>query len=123
MAQNSITNLNLIHMRNILTLLTIIAILGLSSCKKDKDSDDPAYCSADWVEELEVEYDALYDAYIAYAADMSVENCNAYKEAYLDYIDGLEPFLECNSWTVDERQEIQDAIDEAEAAMSELNCE
>jgi hypothetical protein len=110
-------------MHKILTLFTILAILGASSCKKDKDSDDPAYCSADWVDELEDEYDVLYAAYEDYAADMSVENCNAYKEAFMDYIDALEPFLECATWTADERQEVQDAIDEMEEAMNELDCE
>jgi len=110
-------------MHKILALLAIAAILGLSSCKKDKDSNDPAFCSGDLAIELEDEYDALFAAWDAYVADMSVENCNAYKDAYLDYINALEPFLECAAWTAEERQELQDAIDEAEAAMNELTCE
>jgi hypothetical protein len=110
-------------MRKILTLLAIIAILGLSSCNKDKESGDPAYCSSDWGVELEDEYDAVFAAWTAYAADMSVENCNAFKDAYQDYIAALEPFLECASWTEAERQEVQDAIDESEVAMNELICE
>jgi hypothetical protein len=110
-------------MCKILSLLAIIAILGLSTCNKDKDSGDPAFCSANWADELEGEYDALYAAWAAYVADMSVENCNAYKAAYMDYINALEPFLECSSWTAAERQELQDAIDESEAAMNELTCE
>lgn len=107
-------------MRNILTLLTIITILGLSTCKKDKVSNDPAFCSTEWPED---EFDALMAAYTVYAADMSVGNCNAYKAAYQDYIDALEPFLECASWTAEDLQEVQDAIDDAEEAVSELNCE
>jgi hypothetical protein len=54
---------------------------------------------------------------------MSVENCNAYKAAFLDYIQAMEPFLECASWSATDRQEVQDAIDEAEEAMNELSCE
>ena len=110
-------------MRNILTLLAIIAILGLISCNKEKDSDDPAFCSFDWTVEVGDEYDALITAWNAYSGDMSVENCNAYKEAYLDYIDALEPFLECATWTEAERQDVQDVIDESEAAMNALTCE
>lgn len=110
-------------MHKIIALLAIVAILGLSSCKKDKDSNDPAICSADLAIELDDEYDALLTAWDAYVSDMSVENCNAYKAAYQDYIDALKPFLECASWTADELQDLQDAIDEAEAAMNELTCE
>jgi hypothetical protein len=54
---------------------------------------------------------------------MSVENCIAYKAAYQEYIEALEPFLECASWSATELQELQDAIDESEEAMNELNCE
>ena len=109
-------------MRTILSLLAILAILGFSSCKKDKESNnDPAICSSEWADE---EYDALIAAWNAYSANMSVENCNAYKNAYQDYIDALEPFLECTAtWTEAERQEVRDAIDEAEEAMNELTCE
>jgi hypothetical protein len=93
-----------------LTFLAIIAILGLSSCKKDKASGDPAYCSADWVVEVEDEYDALFAAWAAYIIDMSVEKCNAYKDAYQDYIAALGPFLECEAWTSAEREEVQNAM-------------
>jgi hypothetical protein len=100
-----------------------MAILGLSSCKKDKESSDPAFCSSDWITEVEDEYDDLFAAWTNYAADMSVENCIAYKAAYQEYIEALEPFLECASWSATELQELQDAIDESEEAMNELNCE
>jgi hypothetical protein len=106
-----------------LTFLVLIAILGLSSCKKDKETSDPAYCSSDWVTTVEVQFDALFAAWSAYTADMSVENCNAYKQAYMDYIDSLEPFLECASWSAAELEELQDVINESESNMNELVCE
>jgi hypothetical protein len=110
-------------MRKIFFLLALLAILGSGSCKKDEESSDPVYCDADWVLEIEDEYDGLVTAYSAYLEDMSVENCNAYKAAFLDYIQAMEPFLECASWSATDRQEVQDAIDEAEEAMNELSCE
>lgn len=110
-------------MRKLLVFLTILAMLGSVSCNKDKESDDPAYCAGDWILEIEDEYDGLVTAYSAYLEDMSVENCNAYKAAFLDYIQAMEPFLECASWSATDRQEVQDAIDEAEEAMNELTCE
>ena len=108
-------------MRRILALLALFAILGFVTCKKE--SDDPAICNSDWDIETEAEYDALLNAYTAYAADMTPANCNAYKAAFLSYINALKPFLECASWSTADRQEVQELIDESEDAMNELSCE
>lgn len=98
-----------------------MAMLGLSSCKKE--SSDPAICSLDWDTETETEYDALIDAYYTYAADMSNANCLAYKTAFTNYINALKPFLECKSWPEADLQELQDVIDESEELMNQLNCQ
>jgi hypothetical protein len=108
-------------MQKILALLAVIAILGLSSCKKE--SNDPAICNSNWETETEAEYDALFAAYNVYANDMSVVNCNAYKQAYVDYIEALEPYLECSSWSAADLEELQDGIDDLEDLMNQLNCE
>ncbi|HEX2394965.1 MAG TPA: hypothetical protein VHI78_06430 [Bacteroidales bacterium] len=108
-------------MRTIFSLLVILLVLGLGSCKKD--SKDPAACSGAWATEVEAEADAVSDAMSAYLADMSVANCNAFKDAYLDYIDALEPFLECETLTAQDREQVQEYIDASEAAMSALTCE
>lgn len=106
-------------MRTLFLLLATIAMLSFISCKKD--SEDPDYCSKDWATE---EADALFDAWTVYQADMSIANCNAYKAAYLDYIEALELFLQCDeTWSAEDRQEVQEAIDDAEESMNELTCE
>jgi hypothetical protein len=109
-------------MRKILSLLVILAMLGLTSCKKESKKD-PSFCSSDWATESEDEYGALYDAYTTYASDMSTENCKAYKAAFGTYIDALRPYLDCATWTEADLQEVQDAIDAAEVVMNLLTCE
>ena len=106
-------------MRIIFLLFAMIALLDFSSCRKE--TEDPAYCSEEWATDEE---NALFAAYNAYAADQSVANCNALKAACQDYIDALEPFLECvKTWTEAERQEVQDAIDETKEYMNLLTCQ
>jgi len=115
------TNLKINSMRTLFSLFVILVVLGLGSCKKD--SNDPAGCSGAWATQVEDEVDALMSAMQAYSSDQSVANCNAYKDAYLDYIDAIEPLLDCSAYTAEQREELQDAIDQSEAAMSLLTCE
>jgi len=105
-------------MRNVFTLLVILTILGLSSCKKD--SNDPAGCSAAWATEVQSEVTALSNALTAYSSNPTTETCLAYKNAYQDYIDAIEPFLDCQAYTAEQIQELQDIIDEAEADIATL---
>lgn len=107
-------------MRNILTLLVILTILGLSSCKKDKE---PVGCTAAWATEIQDEISALSAAASAYGTEQTTETCNAYKDAYLDYIDALEPFVECSALTAADRELIQEYIDDSEEQMNALTCE
>jgi hypothetical protein len=55
-------------------------------------------------------------------SDPTTETCAAYKDAYQDYIDALVPFLECSTWTAQQKAELQAIIDEAEAEVSTF-CE
>jgi hypothetical protein len=97
-----------------------IVLLSLSGCKKDDEGVVP--CSAAWVTDLESELSALYTAAAAYGTDPSLENCTAYKSAYQDYIDALKPYGNCATLTGTDREEWQQALDEAEAEVETL-CE
>lgn len=103
-----------------LVLMALMAILGLSSCKKEES--DPSFCDLDWDTETEAEYDALVNAYNVYVNDLSAANCIAYKTAFGNYVEALKPFLECESWSDADLQELQGVIDEAEASMNMLDC-
>lgn len=95
--------------------------LTLSACKKDKDSD-PDYCAGAWAGEVADVWSEVISAASAYSTDPSQENCLVYKNAYLEYIDALEPYLNCAAWTPDQRAQLQQEIDEAEAEIATL-CE
>ncbi len=108
-------------MRTFLSLLAVVLVLGLGSCKKE--SKDPARCSAYWATELEEELTTLTNAAMAYITDPSSENCIAYKEACQDYVDAVRPYANCSGYTAEQRQEIQEDMEEWEAEIEDLNCD
>jgi len=57
---------------------------------------------------------------MTYAQDPSTEHCTAYKAAAQDYIDALKPYEKCTLWTVQQKAEWQNAIDEAENEIDTL---
>ena len=108
-------------MYKVLCFVIIVSFLGIGSCKKK--SVDPDFCATSWAAQLSDEVNALSTAAQAYGASQTPANCNAYKTAYLNYLNALDPFLDCAAWTAQERSELQDAIDEAEQDINNLSCE
>jgi len=105
-------------MYRVLCFLIIVSFLGLDSCKKK--AADPDYCATSWATQLSSETNAVSAAAQTYASNPTTANCNAFKAAYQEYLDALEPFLDCTLWSAQEKQEVQDAIDEAEQEISTL---
>jgi hypothetical protein len=101
-----------------LSFLIILSFVGLGSCKKK--ITDPAYCSTAWATAVTDELSTVSAAAMVWAQDPTVANCNLYKAAYQDYLDALEPFIECATWTLQQKQALQDAIDEAEEELQDL---
>lgn len=97
-----------------------IMILGSWSCNK---SNDPAGCSTAWATDLSNEITALSNAAQAYAVDPSQQNCLAYKSAMQAYIDALEPYGNCASLTGQSRTEWQNAINDAQQSIDDMNCQ
>jgi hypothetical protein len=89
-------------------LACLFSLAVLTSCNK---LGTP--CSIAWAVELHAEIAAISAASLAYAQDQSTENCNALKDAYQAYIDALEPYGKCERLTGQEREEWQQALDEA----------
>jgi hypothetical protein len=105
-------------MKKMYVLLVFAMVLGLVSCKKDKT--DPAACSQLWSVAVITEINALSVAAAAYSADQNHETCVAYKNAYQDYIDALEPFLDCASYTPQQKADLQAALDDAQDDIATL---
>ena len=101
-----------------LFVLIVVSFLGIGSCKKK--TTDPDLCSTAWATQLSSEINALAAASQAYGSDPTPANCNAFKAAYQDYLNALEPFTDCAAWTDQQKQELQDEIDNAQAEISTL---
>jgi hypothetical protein len=99
-------------------LLIIGTFLVLSSCKDEKS--DPDYCSTAWSTQVQDELNAVISAATTYASDQTTQNCNAYKAAYQNYIDAMEPFGNCTIWSAQDKTAWENAIDEARAEISTL---
>ena len=102
----------------VLSLLVVISFLGMGSCKKK--SVDPDYCGTAWASQVTSQTNAVSAAAQTYAANPTTANCNALKTAYQNYLNALEPFVDCASWTTQQSDELQDAIDAAQQQINTL---
>ncbi len=93
-------------------------VLGSMGCKKTT----PAGCSAAWASDLQNEVQALTNALQAYSLDPTQENCLAYKAAYQAYIDALEPYGNCATLTGADRDAWQEALNEAQQDINDIDC-
>lgn len=96
-------------------------IAGLSSCKNNAESDAP--CSVAWTTELSVEINAMSAAAQAYAADQSVANCNAYKQAAQAYLNALRPYGDCTMLAGQQRIAWENSINDAQENVNNMNCQ
>lgn len=101
-------------------LMMIFAFTISSACSKDNPG--PAGCAANfnYAVELQTEATNLSNAASAYAQDQSTANCNAYKDAYQDYLDAAEDVDLCVP--TGDRAAYQAAIDEARNELNNLQC-
>ncbi len=102
-----------------LMIFSVMTVLAFVSCKKDSDND-PAICSSAWATTVLDELSALSTASTNYTNNPTHETCIAYKNAFQDYIDALEPFLECSAYSAQDKAEVQAQIDEAEEDLATL---
>ena len=93
-------------------------VLGSMGCKKTT----PAGCSAAWASELSNEIAALSAAAQAYTMDPTQENCLAYKAAAQAYVDALAPYGNCATLTGQDRDEWQDALNDAQQSVNDIDC-
>ena len=103
-------------MKKLLSMLIILSFLGLGACKKEKS--DPDYCTTTWATQLNDELTVVMTTAMAYSSNPTTTTCNAYKAAMQAYIEALRPFENCTLWTLQQKAEFADALDEAEADLA-----
>jgi hypothetical protein len=102
----------------VLSFLIIVSFLGIGSC--NKKAADPDICGTSWATQVSSQLNAVTTAAQVYATDPTTPNCNALKTAYQNYLNALEPFVDCASWSVQQKNELQNAIDDAQQQVSSL---
>lgn len=101
-----------------LLVCTLFGIVVFSiGCKKD---DDPVGCN--YAIEVQDEVNALNTAATNYSNDPNnPAKCQAWKDAYQDYLNALEDNVECAAIS-GQQAELQSAIDQAQASLNSIQC-
>ena len=103
------------HFR-MLFICAVLAAVGTTSCKKS----EPDCGTFGWSFAIQDEINNLSAAATAYSQQNTPENCQAYKQAYLNYIDALKDWEHClNDF---DRTDWQHALQEAEQDVNNIQC-
>ena len=102
-----------------LKLLIVIFCISFISC--GSDSPGSAACSNNFSEEFQDELTAVTNAATAYSQDPTSANCQAFKDAYLDYIDALEDWEDCAAIN-NSTAEFNESLKEARDSVNDLEC-
>lgn len=99
-----------------LLLTSVLCLAFLGACK---DDDDPVSCN--WTVELQDEADAVTAAATTYGNNPTPANCQAFKNAYQEYLDEAEKRIDCAT-VAGQREELENAIDQAQESLDNLQC-
>jgi len=99
----------------------IFSLLFILSCGSDPITGGFCSNSDNWTAEVDDESNAFNNAITAYNQNMNTENCNALVQAYLDYINALEPWGECLLGT-NSHQSWQQLVDNLEVEAMNIQC-
>ena len=101
----------------VLVFGVVLLSLGSVSCKTSGVNCG----SAGWGLAIQDEINNLSTTATAYSTNPTTENCQAYRQAYIDYIDALKGWEKCLSNAVD-RADWQQALDDAEQEANNIQC-
>lgn len=93
--------------------------LGLSSCGGDKNN---CAFGVGFALEINDELNALSEASVRYSNDPSTQNCEAYVDAYADYIDALRSLRGCYV-AYGSLDDYNESLDEAERDLDDIDCQ
>ena len=91
------------------------------SCNNGDDDVGP--CGANWIFATQIadEANALATAASAYGQDPTTANCEAYRQAYQDYLDAARALENC-ARQVGQLTEYNQALADAQAGLDALQC-
>jgi hypothetical protein len=96
---------------------TLLLSISTFSCRKSA----PACGTLGWSLAIQDELNNLSAATTAYSQNASHQNCEAYKQAYIDYIDALKGLEKCLINSI-ERADWQHSLDLAEQEVNNIQC-
>ena len=101
----------------ILLFAMAIMTLGTTSCSKKSTVNCGSF---GWGVAVQDEITTLSNASAAYSQNPTTENCNAYRQAYIDYINALRDYDKCVQSA--DRADWQQALDDAEQEANNIQC-
>ncbi|MEM6802781.1 MAG: hypothetical protein AAF696_15335 [Bacteroidota bacterium] len=82
--------------------------------------EESVAATCNYTQELQNETEAVSAAAAAYGQDQSTANCEAYRQAYLDFLDAAEKLDNCVPSS--ERDAYRQSIDAAQQSLNGLSC-
>lgn len=104
--------------QRLMSCFVIGLILMTYSCSKN-NNDDPGGCN--YLTEVTGEIEALTDAATIYGNDPTSANCQAYINAYQNYLNELGAHINCAA-LFGNQAELQTAINDAQAQLDDIQC-
>jgi predicted lipoprotein len=103
----------------LITFTLFVILVSVASCKKDTVGT----CGENWIFATQINNEAmaLSQAASAYGQDPTPANCQAYKNAFQDYIDAARELENC-AREVGQLNEYNAALNEAQASLDNLQC-
>lgn len=104
------------------TVFAALLLASVTACG-DNSSNSTGTCNGFmWTQEVSDEATAFSEAAAAFGQDRTLQKCEAFKEAYGNYVDALEDVnVSCFTTEINE-QEYREVLAEAKAELNELNC-
>ena len=100
-------------MTKVICLSIIVSFMWLGSCKKKENDTDR--CGTSWYTQVQSQLTAVLNAATIYASSPTAANCTTYKNATQAYINALEPFVSCTTWSAADRADWQESLNDAKA--------
>lgn len=101
-------------------MAVLFGLILITSCG-GKDGVNGNNCANNFTSEFQDDLNEVSSASTAYAMNPTPANCQAFKTAYLDYINALKNWRDC-AIAGNVLDQYQQSLDAAEAAVNNISC-